>query len=233
MNNAYIISLLVMTLSFFAGKSYAQDLGGFQIDGIKYNILSEEENTAEVFQCPPSKSGLVKISNLVMSKGRKFEITKIADNAFNYCTKIDSVAILAEKITSIPTSAFEGCDNLRGVSIPMTIQSIETCAFYGCHNLKYLKMPDSLQIIGEMAFDGCPFTSVTIPKNVHSIGEMAFKFCSSLNTVYSMIETPLNFKAAFDDNTRELCTLVIPAGSTEAYRKVGFWGFIEVSALRH
>ena len=78
-------------------------------------------------------------------------------------------------VTSLGTSAFEGCSNLQSVELPSSITSIGTDAFYGCVKLANVNLPEGLTTINLRAFYNCNLSSVTIPSTITSIGNAAFK----------------------------------------------------------
>ena len=97
-----------------------------------------------------------------------------------YYDTIKSVVIEAG-VTSIGSSAFNGCSSLASVTIPDSVTSIGDYAFYGCSSLESVTIPDSVTTIGEAAFRNCSsLASVTIPDSVTSIGNYAFDVCSKL-----------------------------------------------------
>ena len=81
-------------------------------------------------------------------------ITKIEEDAFSWCGKLNSITI-PETITSIEKFAFSHCDNLKSIIIPSSVTRIEKCAFFFCSNLKSVKIHPST-IIGEDVFRNCP-----------------------------------------------------------------------------
>lgn len=82
--------------------------------------------------------------------------------------------IEGKKVTAIGKSAFYGCENITGITLPETVTSIGDFAFSGCENLRSIVIPDAVTDIGMLAFDDAGLLSVTIPANVSSIGELAF-----------------------------------------------------------
>lgn len=80
------------------------------------------------------------------------------------------------KATSIPDSAFLGCDKLTSVVLHESVTSIETMAFYGCKNLTNIEIRGDLTFIGMESFFGClALKEIVIPKSVVYIDNNAFE----------------------------------------------------------
>ncbi len=185
----------------------------FEVGGIYYNILSEEEKTVEVtyegFYITDSKEyyGSVDIPSSVISNGITYAVTSIGGCAFWGSPGLTSIKI-PNSVTSIGGSAFYGCSGLTSITIPNSVTSIGGGAFSGTawyNNLpdgvvyagkvlyKYKgTMPENTNItinegtlgIVEYAFNGCSgLTSITIPNSVISIGYSAFYNCSGLTSI--------------------------------------------------
>ena len=89
---------------------------------------------------------------------------------YSYRIQIKAV-VISDGVTSIGSSAFEGCSSLTSTDIPDGVTSIGDSAFHNCSSL----------------------TSINIPDGVTSIGDWAFHNCSSLKDVYiSDVEAWLN-----------------------------------------
>lgn len=78
-------------------------------------------------------------------------------------------------VTTIGTSAFEGCSNLQSVTLPSSITTINTDAFYGCNKLANVNLHEGITTISLRAFWGCNLDTIIIPSTVTSIGNAAFK----------------------------------------------------------
>ncbi len=63
--------------------------------------------------------------------------------------------VINEGVTTIGTSAFEGCSNITSVSIPSTVTEIGLTAFKNCTNLKKAIIPESVKVIRYGAFTDC------------------------------------------------------------------------------
>ena len=99
-------------------------------------------------------------------------------------------------VTSIGTSAFEGCSELQSVTLPSSLTAINTDAFWGCTKLGSVNLEEGLTSIGQRAFYNCNLTSVTIPNTVTSIGNGAFKS----NPLVSVTWLPKNCSIGSDDS---------------------------------
>ena len=75
-------------------------------------------------------------------------------------------------------------EKIATVIIKYGVKNIGNCAFDGCRNLKNVTIPESVTEIGSGAFGFCSnLKSVTLPKSLRKIGESAFERCDSLTNV--------------------------------------------------
>ena len=179
----------------------------FEDNGIKYSVTGE--NTVEVVANYSNYTGDVDIPSTVTSDGITYDVTRIGNMAFRFCSKLASINIPAS-VNSIGTEAFRNCLGLTSVAIPESVTSIEDKAFFFCSNLASVTIPKSVNSIGTEAFVECEsLTSITIPENVTSIGADAFENCGGLasitvvegNTIY---ESPDNCNAIIEKSTYTL-----------------------------
>ena len=114
-----------------------------------------------------------------------YSVTSIDSSAFEGCTGLTTVTI-PDSVTSIGNQAFLGCTGLTSVTIGNSVTSIGYYAFQGCTGLTTVTIPNSVTSIGNYAFYGCTgLTSVTIGNSVTSIGNYAFLVCRGLTEIHS------------------------------------------------
>ena len=99
-------------------------------------------------------------------------------------------------VTSIGTSAFEGCSNLQSVVLPSSVTLIGTDAFYACVKLGAINLEEGLTTINLRAFYNCHLDTVVIPSTVSSIGNSAFKG----NPLTTIVWKPATCSIGTDDN---------------------------------
>ena len=168
--------LFTMLLALIAVTANAQD---FVVDGICYNILSEDDMTVEVTESPYGYAGDVVIPAEVTYDGGTYSVTTLGEDAFYDCD--DLVSVDMPSVTAIGGAAFASCNALTSVSMP-SVTAIGEKAFYWCSALTSVSMP-KVTTIGERAFDDCDaLTSVSMP-SVTAIGDWAFASCNALTSV--------------------------------------------------
>ena len=134
------------------------------------------------------------------------QITGLKSKYSNLSQIVIPEEINGQPITSIGSSAFEGCNRLTSVVIPDSVTSIGYQAFYSCYSLTSVLIGGSVTSIGSSAFEGCNrLTSVVIPDSVTSIDSSAFSGCSSLTSVLiGGSVTSIGYGARSEEHTSEL-----------------------------
>ena len=64
-------------------------------------------------------------------------------------------ASLGNKLTTLGTGCFSGCEKLGSVSLPATLTAIPDRCFYNCYSIGNVTIPTSVTKIGNMAFYNC------------------------------------------------------------------------------
>ena len=192
-----IQKLLVVTAMLSTGiTAFAVD---FKVDGIYYDILSEEERTVEVTRYnnwSPSYSGDIIIPERIIYNSTTYKVVSIGDNAFRYSDDLTSVSI-PNSVTTIGSEAFYGSDGLTSVKIPNSVTSIGSRAFSECKGLIEINVDDNnkeYSSIDGVLYNkdvselicypcGMPLNSFSIPNSVTKIGNSAFSGCDGLTSV--------------------------------------------------
>ena len=213
----------------------------FEVDGIYYNITSEENNMVEVTY-PADKKGFYKdvvfIPEKVSYGGKEYTVTAIGERAFEYNYELLSV-VMPNTIRSIKEFAFNGCINLKSLTISSEVSEIGDYAFMGlrslehlavdCHNKTFDSRGDCNAIIRTMTntlLVGCKAT--VIPDGVEVIAGNAFISCQD-----SSIEPfELNFPPSveiIEPFAFNCCYPLSAVTFSEGLRRIGRWAFIGTS----
>ena len=142
--------------------------------------------------------------------GKMEQISLFPKEAFERVTIIDS--------TSIPSSAFSGCESLTSITIPDSVTSIGYRAFYNCSGLTSITIPDSVTSIGDGAFYNCSgLTSITIPfvgEKADGTGSTSFDYIFTYDVPESLQEVIITGGESIADGAFEglasLTTVTIP-----------------------
>ena len=105
-----------------------------------------------------------------------------------------SVIPVDGSVTSIGVSAFHGCSNLTGITIPDSVTSIGDSAFYGCSSLTSILVAEGnkvyhsagnclIETASKTLILGCSTSVIPADGSVTSIGDSAFFGCSSLTSI--------------------------------------------------
>ena len=125
---------------------------------------------------------------------------------------------MPSNLREIQSSAFQGCDNLKKVTMNEKVTKIGQMAFRNCTKLESIVIPESVNVIGSAAFQYCnSLKTINIPKNVTMIKYGAFSGCSSLTEI-TVSDSNAKYKAEngvlFDKLENMLVSY--PAGKAES-----------------
>ena len=216
----------------------------FEVDGIYYNITSEERKTVEVTDPSDKKvvdggyKDVVFIPEKVSYGGKEYTVTAIGERAFEYNYELLSV-VMPNTIRSIKEFAFNGCINLKSLTISSEVSEIGDYAFMGlsslehlavdCHNKTFDSRGDCNAIIRTRTntlLVGCKAT--VIPDGVEVIAGNAFISCQD-----SSIEPfELNFPPSveiIEPLAFNCCYPLSAVTFSEGLRRIGRWAFMGTS----
>ena len=206
--NSLRSKLLVLTLALMASVStFAYD---FQDGYLFYNILADGTVavTNERLGLPYNNlpASLVIPSEVTGNYGAKYQVSEIADYAFQGCDKLESL-VIPNTVKKIGMYAFTSCSKLVDISFPESLEDVLGGALYEC--AWYNNQPDGLVYVGNLLYrykgtaptgtivvrDGTKavldFTfsnqpniqSVVLPESVTSVHMQAFGDCPNLESV--------------------------------------------------
>lgn len=197
------VFLLTMFLLIASIKTFAYD---FAIDGIYYNVLSEENHECEVTGYKEiTNSDLIIPATVTDDKNTKYTVTRINWLAFDGCSGLTSV-IIPKSVTFIGAGAFQDCKNLNTAILEEgeTDIALQSRCFNSIKKfianrnivndgeenspfspeLNIVELGNQLSNICNGLFAECRgLTSIKIPSSVTRIGKKAFYGCSGLSTI--------------------------------------------------
>lgn len=130
----------------------------------------------------PKPAPWTSVKNTITSVIIEDGVTTIGSSAFVECENLKSV-VFADSIKEVGMCAFEKCTSLTSVKLPPNITAIERSTFYFCTSLTKVYIPSGVTSIGDHAFFRCGFENINIPNGVTKIGESAFNQCNSLISI--------------------------------------------------
>lgn len=109
--------------------------------------------------------------------------------AFNGCSNLRSVSLpeqleyIGDKVGAGEHGSFKNCFSLANVTFK-NCQEIGNYTFESCSSLQHIELPEGITRIGEDAFSQCrSLESIILPNGVETLEMGAFEFCESLTKV--------------------------------------------------
>ena len=173
--NSFRSKLFALALALMASvSSFAYDeMPDFQVDGVYYNFL-EEENVEVTHPYIP----VVPVENVASNTKKKSHAIS-ADDYYNLTNLVIPSTVTYEgkvyKVTRIGFDAFNQCDKLTFVDIPSSVKTIGVGAFNFCSSLTSITLKEGLEHIEWNAFEDCrSLENITFPNSLKTIGNYAF-----------------------------------------------------------
>ena len=117
-------------------------------------------------------------------------VSSIGSSAFEGCSRLTNIYYFSScSVVRIGDRAFKGCTSLEYIDIPKGLTTIGDSAFEGCTRMQnaYYMSGSSVTSFGERAFMGCTSLEyIDIPKGLTSIPDSAFEGCTKLEKAYYM-----------------------------------------------
>lgn len=143
MKKGFLLSVFALLFSQFL---FAHD---FIVDGICYNIVSEEYKLCEVTYFK-QESGAIKsnfykdvvfVPETVEFGGSSYFVSAIGAGAFSGNDELLSV-VMPNTVKVIENSAFSGCRQMKSITVPKSVEHIESGAFCALESLTYLSVDE-------------------------------------------------------------------------------------------
>ena len=114
------------------------------------------------------------------------QVVTIDQYAFSNCPKLASPIVIPAGCVTIGSSAFSSDNLIPSVTFSegSTLTTIGTSAFSYCYNIKEVTLPESLTSLGSSAFYNCTgLTSFTFPANIKEVPSQVLYNCQNLESV--------------------------------------------------
>ena len=216
----------------------------FVVDGVCYNVISEEHKLCEVTYFKKESGELhqnfyndvVFIPETVDFDGKRYFVSAIGQYAFHSQNELLSV-VMPKTIKTIDIAAFYRCKKLNSLTIPAGVEKIEFGAFMSLVSLKYLavdegnKVYDSRQGCNAIIetetntlLIGCK--STTIPDGVEVIASNAFEPLCSRGGKSVAFDIPGSVKVIkeYAFHSCDWLSAVTLRDGLEEIGKQAFWG---------
>ena len=211
---------------------------GVVINGIYYNLINKAR-IAEVTKISQKDIGEVAIPKSVEYEGITYDVTRIGNYAFSYCSNLTQV-LISEGVTSIGYMAFYECQKLASITIPSSIVKIEGDAFYGCRSttVYIMDLASWCRIVfsgnssnpanysHRLFLNGNEIKELVIPNSVTSIGKYAFSGCSNITSI-----TIPNSVTSLGASAFAGCTGLTSVSIPSSINSIGNYTFASCSGL--
>ncbi len=244
---------LFCIISIFPLISWAYN---FEVDGIYFNIVSEDDATVEVTYASTSYgsySGKVTLPETV-TYDKEYSVVGVGESAFRKCSGLTGVTMHSgityigsrafymcsgssfktldlsdTSITNLGENCFFDCERLENIYLPNTLEEVEEDCFSYCTSLSSLDLSSTkVTSLPKYAFSNCYYlTNISLPTTLTSIGDYCFEKCNSVSTIELPEGLETIGKYCFRSCTR-LSSMTFPATLTS----LGTHCFTDCSALK-
>jgi len=146
----------------------------FTVGGIAYQIKSDGTVKMSTTDDPIATSNVT-----IPASVNGYAVTEIGDMAFDGCENLKSVT-MADSITTISADAFRSCSSLETVVFSNSLTTIGDGAFDSCTSLKNIMLPNSLSTIEGNAFFGCNLGHIIIPESMTEVSGFGYSGVTSV-----------------------------------------------------
>lgn len=221
----------------------------FEVDGIYYNITSEEKKTVEVTNPSDNKivdggykfyKDVVFVPEKVNYDGKEYTVTAIGESAFGSNDELLSV-VMPNSIVSIGKFAFSACLKLKSLTIPRNVNEIGDFAFTVMPSLEHLTVDESnntfdsrgdcnaiIRTRTNTLLVGCKAT--VIPDGVEVIAGNAFSACMAEPGDLEPFEIDIPGSVEIiDAYAFNGCGSLVAVKFSEGLKRIDRWAFLGTS----
>ena len=180
-----IIITLLASLQYSPASALPEDHYDFMVDGIYYDILSEEEKTVEVVD--PSirdgaetgaYNGILSVPSTVGYGGTTYRVAAFLECCFCHVRMIS----LPDSLDSKYSTAISYLYNLDYIEFPKNVEILVGPS--DCRSLTVLYIPPSVKTIANGSLSRLGLERLWIPQNVKSIGDYSIRENERLRDVF-------------------------------------------------
>lgn len=131
---------------------------------------------------------------------------------------------IADGVTEIGGSAFEGAQSLASIGIPATVSDIDERAFAYCLSLDNITIPQGVTELDPSTFEGCSsLATVILPASLREIDSQVFKGCTALQDIYCRATTPPEIASGTFDDMLSTAKIYVPSSAVAEYQNANNW----------
>lgn len=142
-------------------------------------------------------------------------VQKIGDHAFAGCSNLETVIFKDEadsKLSTIDTSAFEGCSLMTLSELPQSVTTINASAFKNCKFVRFTQLPEGLTTIGNSAFENCAGIQISKMPAITTLDDKAFAGCVSIQDLELDTSNLATINATVFEGCTDLSSVQIDGG---------------------
>ena len=140
---------------------------------------------------------------------------EIGDEAFQGCFNLKKLT-LPNTVTHIGHQAFHGCMALQAFVMPNSVTFAGMALFHWCKKLEFVLLSKNLRKLAPGMFAGCEsLKSIVIPENVSDISVRTFMDCESLKAINFLGRVSFFGELAFENTSVEFIVAPKPLFSGE------------------
>lgn len=193
---------------------YVNEPGTFNatVDGMNFNIMSPTDKYARLRSATPKYSGDFVVPATIKYNDVEYKVVEIGAYAFDGCADLKSVT-MPEGLLAVNTYSMRKANLLDTVIFPSTVEFFATGVFQNCTGIKMVDMSSKATRVENVTFQNCTaLQKVILPQNCVYVGASCFSGCKLLETLENYSKLTTIMSGVFQDTP--LLNMELPAGLT-------------------